>query len=67
MSWLLVLIFYACNAGCALEKTEYAVATEALCHARGAAFAPWRVDAEHPENSYSNWGPRAVYWCVANN
>ncbi len=61
MTWLLVVIFYACNSGCALEKAEYGVATEALCHARGAAFAESkRVPA------VSNWGgsPRAAYWCV---
>lgn len=66
MTWLLVVIFYACNSGCALEKAEYGVATEALCHSRGAAFAlAKRVPP--PENSYSGWGPRAFYWCVPNN
>lgn len=64
MTWLLVLIFYACNSGCALEKAEYAVATEALCHARGAAFA----DAKRlPLRENWDRSPRAAYWCVPNN
>lgn len=61
MTWLLVLIFYACNSGCAVEKAEYAVATEALCHSRGAAFAPGR-SSMHRE--YYGPGPHAAYWCV---
>lgn len=61
MTWLLVVIFYACNAGCALEKAEYGVATEALCHARGAAFAESR---RIPPRENTNWGPGAFYWCV---
>ncbi len=62
MTWLMIVIFYPCNSGCALEKAEYGVATEALCHSRGAAFAPWRAGAEHPE--VYGPGPHAVYWCV---
>lgn len=62
MTWLLIVIFYACNSGCALEKAEYGVATEALCHSRGAAFAPRRASAEHPE--VYGPGPHAAYWCV---
>ncbi len=65
MSWLLIVIFYACNSGCAIEKAEYAVATEALCHARGAAFElSKRVPP--PDGRYQTH-PRAFYWCVPNN
>lgn len=64
MTWLLIVIFYACNSGCALEKAEYAVTTEALCHSRGAAFALAR---RTPVSPTGLTGPQAVYWCVPNN
>lgn len=65
MTWLLIVVFYACNSGCALEKAEYAVATEALCHSRGAAFALSKRVPPPPSSYHTQ--PHAYYWCVPNN